>query len=219
LIRSLFSKHRELIIAIVFGIFFGLILLDVVYEGALFRFDAVVHQWSLGWHTPLRDKILFAVTQLGDLSTMLFYSVLLTLLMYYKKMWREIRFYWVGMVGSAALFAGVKELIGRTRPSSFIGEFHQQGYSFPSGHSTMSVTWALLLFLIFSPRIPRQYLLPFALFCLLFPLMIIFSRVYLGVHYFSDVAGGMTLGIFWVMLAAWYFGRHPFAGNSEKEVS
>jgi undecaprenyl-diphosphatase len=83
----------------------------------------------------------------------------------------------------------------------------------------MSVTWALLLFLIFSPRIPRQYLLPFALFCLLFPLMIIFSRVYLGVHYFSDVTGGMTLGIFWVMLAAWYFGRHPFAGNSEKEVS
>lgn len=218
MIKSLFSKHRELAIATVSGLFFILILLDVVYEGALFRFDAVVHQWSLGWHTPLGDKLIFGLTHLGDLVTMLLYSIVLTLLMYHKKMWREIRFYWVGMLGSSVLFSAIKELVGRTRPSSYIGDFHQHGYSFPSGHSTMSVTWALLLFLIFSPRVSRQYLPLFTFFCLLFPLTIIFSRIYLGVHYFSDVAGGMTLGIFWVMLAAWYFGRHPFVGNSEEEA-
>ena len=214
MIKELFAENIELKTALISGIFFVLILLDVINEGALFHFDTVVHQWSLNWHTLLGDKIVFALTHLGDLVTMLIYSVLLTVLMYRKKMWREIRFYWVGMVGSAALFSGIKELVGRTRPSSFIGEFHQHGYSFPSGHSTMSVTWALLLFLIFSPRVPREYLSLFTIFCLFFPMMIIFSRIYLGVHYFSDVAGGMTLGIFWVMLAAWYYGRHPFTANT-----
>jgi len=210
LIKSLFAEHTELKTALISALFFLLILLDVIYEGALFHFDTVVHQWSLSWHTSLGDKVIFALTHLGDLLMMLIYSVLLTLLMYGKKMWREIRFYWVGMLGSAALFSGIKELVGRTRPSSYIGDFHQHGFSFPSGHSTMSVTWALLLFLIFSPRVSRRYLPLFTLFCLLFPLTIIFSRIYLGVHYFSDVMGGMMLGISWVMLVAWYYGRHPF---------
>ena len=207
MIKGLFSKEIELKAALVSATLFVLILLDVIYEGALFRFDRVVHQWSLSWHTPLGDKIIFALTHLGNLSTMLFYSIVLTVVMYSKKMWREIRFYWMGMLGAAALFSGIKELVARTRPSSYIGDYYQHGYSFPSGHSTMSVSWALLLFLIFYPRIPRGYLLAFTLFCLFFPVTIIFSRVYLGVHYFTDVTGGALLAISWVMLCAWYYMR------------
>ena len=215
MIKRFFSKDAELKVALISGILFVLILLDVLYEGALFRFDTVVHQWSLGWHSPLGDKIIFALTQLGNLSTMLIYSVILTVVMYGKKMWREIRFYWVGMLGAAALFSAIKQLVARTRPSSYIGDFHQHGYSFPSGHSTMSVVWALLLFLIFSPRVPRRYLPAFILFCLVFPATIIFSRIYLGVHYFTDVSGGALLGISWVMLCAWYYGRHPFSPDAK----
>jgi len=207
LIKSLFSERTEFKTALIFALLFLLVLLDVIYEGALFHFDMIVHRWSLSWHTPLGDSFVFALTQLGNLLAMLIYSLLLTLLMYRKKMWREIRFYWAGMLGSAVLFSAIKELVGRARPSSYIGDFHQHGFSFPSGHSTMSVAWALLLYLIFSPEIPHRYQLHFTLFCLLFPPLIIFSRIYLGVHYFSDVVGGAMLAISWVMLMAWYFKR------------
>ena len=106
------------------------------------------------------------------------------------------------MLGSTVLFSGIKELVDQSRPSSYIGDFRRHGYSFPSGHSTMSMTFALLIFFLFYPKVTRRYRVALMAFCLLFPLLIGFSRIYLGVHYFSDVIGGFTLGIFWVMLIA-----------------
>jgi membrane-associated phospholipid phosphatase len=44
-----------------------------------------------------------------------------------------------------------------------------------------------------------------------------FSRIYLGVHYFSDVMGGFTLGIFWVMLLAWKIGISMEASPGRKQ--
>jgi membrane-associated phospholipid phosphatase len=114
-------------------IFFVLIAMDVNYEGTLARIDQLVHKWSLGWHTPLLDRIFYGITQLGNLMVMLFYTVALTLLMLWRKRKEGLLFYWSGMIGASLLFSVIKELIMRPRPSSYIGEFHQHGYSFPSG--------------------------------------------------------------------------------------
>lgn len=179
--------------------------MDVVYEGALFQFDQLVLKWSLNWHTPLLDKIFYGITQLGGLMVMLFYTVALTLLMLWRKHRGGLLFYWSGMIGASLLFSLLKELFMRPRPSSCIGGVHQYGYSFPSGHATMSMAFALLLFFLFSQKVVGAYRVGLIFFCLLFPLLISFSRVYLGVHYFSDVLGGAALGIFWVTLMAWAF--------------
>jgi undecaprenyl-diphosphatase len=176
----------------------------------LARFDPVLYQWSLDWHTQLGDKVVFAITQLGDLSSMLLFSLILTVIMYRWQMRRQIAFYWTGMLGAAVLFGGIKELVARVRPSSVIGDLHQHGYSFPSGHSTMSVAWALMLFLVFYPHLSERFRRAFVVFCLLFAAAVPLSRIYLGVHYLSDVAGGAVLAVFWVMLAAWFFGGYPF---------
>ncbi len=202
MIKRLTVKQKLLGISLVALLFFILTALDVIFNGALTVFDKVVHHWSLGWHTSLLDTVIFGITHLGNLSTMLFYSVIILLFLIWKKEWRNVRFYLVGMLGSTALFSGIKELVGRSRPSSYIGEFHQHGYSFPSGHSTMSMTFALLIFFLFYPKVSEGYRSTLFFFCLLFPLLIGFSRIYLGVHYFSDVMGGFTLGIFWVILMA-----------------
>lgn len=112
-------------------------------------------------------------------------------------------FYWSGMMGASLLFSGLKEIFHRTRPSSYIGDFHQYGYSFPSGHATISMTFSLILLFLFYQKVSGTYRVALVVFSILFPLMISFSRLYLGVHYFSDVAGGMTLAIFWVTLMAY----------------
>ncbi len=200
--KRLTVKQKLLGISSAALLLFILIALDVIFDGALVAFDQVVHHWSLEWHTPLLDKVVFGVTHLGNLSTMLLYSVIILLFLYRKEAWREMRFYTIGMLGSAALFSGIKELLGRSRPSSYIGDFHQHGYSFPSGHSTMSMTFALLIFFLLYSKVSGRHRGALIFFCLLFPLLIGSSRIYLGVHYFSDVMGGFTLAIFWVMLMA-----------------
>lgn len=202
MIKGTTVRQKFLGISFASLLFFVLIALDVIFDGALTVFDQLVHSWSLGWHAPLLDKVIFGITHLGNLSTMLFYSVIIIVLFSWKKEWKSTRFYLIGMLGSTALFSGIKELVGRSRPSSYIGEFHQHGYSFPSGHSTMSMTFALLIFFLFYPKVSGGYRVVLIAFCLLFPLLIGFSRIYLGVHYFSDVMGGFTLAVFWVMLMA-----------------
>ena len=202
MIKDLSVKQKLLGTSFVAFFIFILIALDVIFDGALVAFDQAVHGLSLSWHTPLWDKVFFIITQLGSLAAMLFYSTIILLFLFRKKMQREIRFYLFGMLGSTAIFSGIKELVCRTRPSSYIGDFHQHGYSFPSGHSTMSMTFSLLLFFLFYPKVSEGYRAALIAFCFLFPLLIGFSRIYLGVHYFSDVMGGFTLGIFWVMLMA-----------------
>ena len=202
MIRDLTIKRKLFGISSIALFFFVLIALDVIFDGALVAFDQVVHSLSLSWHTPLWDRIFFAITQLGSLAAMLFYSSIILLFLFRKKVQREIRFYLFGMLGSTAIFSGIKELVCRTRPSSYIGDFHQHGYSFPSGHSTMSMTFVLLIFFLFYPKVSEGYRTALMIFFILFPLLIGFSRIYLGVHYFSDVMGGFALGIFWVMLMA-----------------
>lgn len=205
MIESLTIRRKLAILSVVALIFFVLITLDVFFEGALVQFDKVVNHWSLSWHTPLLDRVFYGITQLGNLMAMLFYTVALTLLMLWKKYREGLIFYWSGMIGASLLFSVIKELFMRTRPSSCIGGVHQYGYSFPSGHATMSMTFALLLFFLFYQKVSGAYRVILLFFCLLFPLLVSFSRVYLGVHYFSDVLGGMMLGIFWVTLMAWAF--------------
>jgi len=205
MIERLFERRVEWLVASLMAVSFILILLDVSFGGMLVSFDGVVHNWSLAWHTPLIDRMLFLVTTLGNLSAMLVYSLILLFFLYLKKEWKGIRFYLIGILGSSILFSGIKVSVCRLRPSSFIGDFHQHGYSFPSGHGTMSMTLALLLFFLLYPRFSGRARRVLVAFTLLFPLVVGFSRIYLGVHYLSDVLAGFTLGIFWVMLLAWRF--------------
>ena len=217
MIKRLTVKQKLLGISIATLFVFVLIALDVIFNGKLVAFDQVVHNLSLSWHTPLRDKISFWITQSGSLGAMLLYSAIIMLFLLRKKMQKEARFYLFGMLGSAALFSGIKELVCRVRPSSYIGDFHQHGYSFPSGHSTMSMTFGLLLFFLLYSKVSQGYRAALIVFCILFPLLIGFSRIYLGVHYFSDVMGGFTLGIFWVMLLAWKIGISTEVSPSRKQ--
>ena len=205
MMKNLSLKQKMLGISLIALFVFVLILLDVLFDGALVAFDQVLHSLSLAWLTPLWDKIFFAITQLGSLAAMLLYSLIVLLILFRQKAQQKMRFYLWGMLGSAAMFSGIKELICRSRPSSYIGDFHQHGYSFPSGHSSMSMTFALLLFFLLYSKVSEGYRRALIAFCLLFPLLIGFSRIYLGVHYFSDVMGGFTLAVFWVMLMAWRF--------------
>jgi len=105
----------------------------------------------------------------------------------------------LAFLGAFALFTVIKFLVERARPALKI--INEQGYAFPSGHSTMSMAIAMALYFIFVIKIDsvekRKLLL---VLCLIWPLLIAFTRVYLNVHWFSDTVAGLALGLSWVIL-------------------
>lgn len=111
----------------------------------------------------------------------------------------------ISVGGSAISVYILKHLVARSRPV-FMSIYLEDSYSFPSGHATLAV--ALYGFLLFysvkniSNKIWRSVAV--SSFSLLIVLLA-YSRVYLGVHYFSDVVGGLLVGGIWLALSIFLF--------------
>lgn len=160
-----------------------------------------------GLNHPFLDEIMWLLT--GKFIWFPFYAILLFLV--YKKTDRIqtfITFLLVGLIiiGLSDFIAThlFKYPIGRYRPSHHLslrellhfyelkqGQFYQGGqYGFVSGHATNSFAIAIYFGLFL-----RNFYKKALLFLVLWALMICYTRVYLGVHYPSDIIGGITLGI------------------------
>lgn len=117
---------------------------------------------------------------------------------------------WVAaaLVGAAAISTLFKNLFARPRPEILTPELLPASFSFPSGHAFLSAAVYLTLGALLTWIIPRRRTRAFVLAtALLLTVVIGISRVYLGVHYPSDVLGGWTLGLCWAALCwlvAWH---------------
>lgn len=141
-------------------------------------------------HSYIMDKTMIIITSLGDGGTI---WIIIALLLMVNKKYRKMSFILLGaLLLSAVLGEGIlKHLIQRIRPSAYIPAndlliAKPLSYSFPSGHSASSFAGALVLSNYF-----RKWKLLF--FCLAF--LIAFSRLYLYVHYPTDVIAGIILGL------------------------
>ena len=109
----------------------------------------------------------------------------------------------VAVLGSELLQHVVKGIVGRPRPLVLHLE-HVTGSSFPSGHATESAAVAVALFLLIGRRsLQRQWLT--GILMAIVVTAIGASRVYLGVHYCTDVLAGFLLGSAWGLIATWWF--------------
>ncbi|MET7920605.1 phosphatase PAP2 family protein [Streptomyces avermitilis] len=108
-------------------------------------------------------------------------------------------------VGQAVRY-GVMSLIARPRPATAGWSTHASGWSFPSGHTTTSAITAGLLVLAVLARAPRgRGPLVVAIGC--WGVLVGLTRVYLGVHWFSDVLGGWLFALCWLSLSTYVVTR------------
>ena len=106
----------------------------------------------------------------------------------------------VNLIVSTILNFGIKNIIRRTRPEGF-RIIEEAGYSFPSGHSMVSMAfYGLLIYLIYK-KVNNKYLKNSLIILLSIIILLIgLSRIYLGVHYTSDVLAGFLLGISYLII-------------------
>ena len=119
-----------------------------------------------------------------------------------KHKWYSIKIPVVAL-GSFAVMSGLKIIFHRTRPLDPVFEA-ARGFSYPSGHAMSAMTFYGLLIYIVWDKVKNNTLKWILAILLLITVFLIgFSRVYLRVHYASDVLAGFSLGIVWLVISLW----------------
>lgn len=176
-------------------------LLDGVLDNEwLVRVDRIVESWFHAHATPAGLTIFSGVTLFGS---PLWVAVLVVIVALY--LWRArarlLLRAWIGTNAGGALVEYVlKTTVHRTRPQYAAAYLHGHSYSFPSGHTMGStVCYFLLAYLISShPRVTERARRAVSAVAVILVGAIGFSRLYLGVHYPSDVLGGFMAGLAWL---------------------
>ncbi|PZV36736.1 bifunctional DedA family/phosphatase PAP2 family protein [Mesorhizobium kowhaii] len=178
--------------------FFG-ILEDVVSGDPLVRTDAAVYQILQDLRTPWGDSLMVGFTELGDTVVVTAIAIVVFLWLAWMRAWRTAAYWAAAIGGAAAINTGIKVALHRARPSENLYSGWSD-FSFPSGHSTENaVMYGFLAFLI-ARQLQPAWRLRVALAAATFVALIAFSRLYLGAHWFSDVAGGLAFATAWLAL-------------------
>lgn len=180
----------------------GLLLLEelteTVYEQGGFFFDEPILDWFYTLITPPLTTFMRVLSVVGDVPVMLGLSLLVfALLLRFAR--REAIFFALSMGGASLLMLLGKVVLARPRPTLYDVQLWEVGStSFPSGHATGSAAFFLSLYFLAAHTAPR-WRLPVALLGGLMVALISASRLYLQVHYPSDILAGVALGAVWVM--------------------
>ncbi|AQT83040.1 hypothetical protein B1R94_23245 [Mycolicibacterium litorale] len=193
-------------------------LLDDVLEGEL---DVYVDRPASGWIAAHRDawltETMKVLTHFGDpLSLVVIVVIASAWICWRIRSWLPAVLGLSGLVGVGVVLVVAKWMVGRGRPPSWIAVIVEDGFSFPSGHATGAFAVSVLLGWM-SGWVIRDWAARVALWGSLLAVaaLVGFSRVYLGVHYLSDVVAGAFLGAAWaigvIIVGAWWQSRRRLA--------
>jgi membrane-associated phospholipid phosphatase len=164
------------------------------------NFDTALSQFIYSIRTPTLTAIMTVITAFGDVIV-LGIITLIFIVLNWKTHKREAIIFTVVLVMTFIINVALKELIARPRPS-IDPLFDMRTYSFPSGHAMSAfVFYALMARFIFyfTNKSELGFILAFCSIIMIF--FVGLSRVYLGVHYTSDVVAGFVGG-FWIVMTA-----------------
>jgi len=125
------------------------------------------------------------------------------------------RFWWTAawvltaIVLVGPLTTAIKELVGRMRPDFANGGARLESLSFPSGHSSGSATLVTVVLVLTWPLVSRTGRRVCLALGIALAVLVGLTRMWLGVHFLSDVLGGWALGVAWTLTLAVAFGALP----------
>lgn len=173
---------------------------DVIHHDPLIRTDVTMLEWLHCHNTVLGLRIFEAISFLGSAGFLVTLGIGVAMVLMRSRQWLPLATWAAALGGAGLLDELLKVTIERPRPAYASAFLTNLSFSFPSGHAMISlVGYGMLAYLLARFRAtqrPTQVALFLGAFVL--ALAIGVSRLYLGVHYFSDVIGGYAAGTGWL---------------------
>lgn len=191
-----------LVIFVALVAFFAYIAREVI-EGETLQDDRGVLLRLNHFATPDLDKLVVGVTSLGDVISVVTITAGLLTFLAYRKKWQAFTQVAFGMAGAGLLNFTLKLIFERDRPQLWEWVIHESSYSFPSGHAMLTGALAFTL-IILAWRTSYRYLAVAG--GVVYIVLIGFSRLYLGVHYPTDIIAGWCASLAWVLAVATLLG-------------
>lgn len=141
------------------------------------------------------------ITLLGEAVIIISLTAVCSILFW---LWRRNKFivpFWITLAGSSLLTVVAKAIIQRERPGGLLPIVTEHSFSFPSGHAAISFAFfGYLAYFLVKNQTKWRYKINNIFFCVIAVLLVGLSRLYLGVHFLSDVLGGYLIGLIWVII-------------------
>jgi undecaprenyl-diphosphatase len=177
-----------------------------VFSRETASFDGAIQSWVAAHQSPILIALFIWVTRLGAVAPMCALALLGAAYLWYRGKRRVAASVLVAPVVAVVLFLAVKHIYARPRPAG-LGAIVPSSYSFPSGHATASTAICCTLAYVYWREgfVSKRSAL---LFAIIVPLLVGLSRVYLSVHWATDVLGGWSAGLLIAALSAFLYDRN-----------
>lgn len=198
-LKHLLSQHRQSLLWLLLGVFiplqiFGELAEDVWEQEGGFPWDVPILLAIHSTATPQLDAFAATLTKFGVFWGVFPVAAVLSLGLLLRRQWRSLTFLLITLSGSIVINRTAKVLLHRVRPHLWVSPAPESDYGFPSGHAMSSMTLVAALVILTWPSRWRWWVV---ILGGIFVLAIGWTRLYLGVHYPSDILAGWTASIAW----------------------
>jgi len=178
---------------------FGGIAEDVIHHDPITQFDVTVANLLHQHATPTITELAKGITRLGSPVTISIWGLMVAVVLLTRKEYLTAGGWVAALLGGGLLDGMLKLIFHRQRPTWDVPIITAHGFSFPSGHAMGSlVAYGMLAYVVWLALGRTWERVTLAGCTLLLILLIGLSRMYLGVHYFSDVMAGYAAGTVWL---------------------
>ena len=194
------------LIFVVGGINLFIDLTEILHSKTITRFDRNVTGFIISFRSPQLNKIFQFITDLGDVYGYLVLTALCAIGFYLRfKNWRYVLEMLFVMIVAGLSNLALKQVINRARPDA-AHLVAVETLSYPSGHAMGAIAfYGFLIYLFYNFKMNSLLKIVIILIFSFLILAIGISRVYLGVHYPSDILGGFIAGFIWVIFCVILF--------------
>jgi undecaprenyl-diphosphatase len=168
-----------------------------IVEREQITLDITILYWIHNLSTPWLDKFFLIITNLGGVVSIISATLLLLTYLIYKRQWYAALVLFMTVGGAAVANLTLKMLFHRDRPSLWHPAIVETSFSFPSGHAMLSAALIMsIIFIVWKTRLRLTSIIIGA------PLLFLIgiSRLYLGVHYPSDIVAGWCASLTWAVI-------------------
>ncbi len=213
------STHRCATVTATFGVLLPLIAFAGIAEDVLHRevfpWDVYTLEALHAQATPTLDGIMLAITHAGDVQVIGGFLIIVSLGLLFGGFQNNAMFLALSSGGAAAMNVALKSWFQRPRPELWPRLIPEHDFGFPSGHAMGSVAVVTALMVLAWPTRWRWWVIVLGA---AFALAVSISRLYLGVHYPSDMIAGGMLSLVWVTALTLSLQRKLFTRRLEGQI-